>query len=50
MLLYSPAGEYLCYFKFAYLSTQTKQIQSRIYLFEGCYSGTIVGSGKKSKN
>ena len=29
--LYSPAGGYLCHFKFAHSSNQTKQIQSRIF-------------------
>ena len=30
--LYSPAGGYLCYFRFAHSSTQTKQIQSRVFI------------------
>ena len=30
--LYSPAGGYWCYFKFAHSSTQTKQMQSRIFI------------------
>ena len=48
LLLCSPVGEYVYYFKFAHPSTLLNQIQSRI-LFEGCYFGATFGSVKIAK-
>ena len=49
MSLYSPAGGYLCYLKFARPRTQTIYLLLYSYLFEGCYFGAIMRSAKIAK-
>ena len=48
MSLHSPAGGYLCYFKFVHSSTQTKPYISRIS-FRRMLFGAIMGSAKIAK-
>ena len=50
ILLYSPAGGHLCYFKFALSSTQTIYLLLYKYLFEECYIVATMGSAKIAKN
>ena len=49
LLLYSPAGGYLCYFEFGHLHTQTKpNIKQNIYL-KDIVLVLFIGSAKIAK-